>query len=231
MDLEEMYKNNVPVNARLLLGTMFGNRSPITEKDFSPQELDAMRSASVSAQARQLDQIRNLEFVRNGYERMPPNEAARYTLVPDRGPNGEFGTKKMNVTPASGLVKEYEDRIAKEKRNPGSITYYDYGHGDQGAGESTGKTLDDEGWLRALSRSRNDPSYRMMTALGRARQERDPQNNLVVRDEYSFHGMAPNPMHPTMLLDYLMSKIVPKGQGRDVRINLGPMGNGDYGMY
>lgn len=41
--LQELYRHAVPANARTLLGSLFGDRSPITEKNFTSEELEVIK--------------------------------------------------------------------------------------------------------------------------------------------------------------------------------------------
>jgi hypothetical protein len=50
--LAEGFKNIAPADTRLFASTLFGNRAPITEKDFTPQELAGIQSVVGEAQKR-----------------------------------------------------------------------------------------------------------------------------------------------------------------------------------
>ena len=50
--LANMLRGIVPMDVRLFTGTLFGNRDPITEKDFTPEELAGMQSVIGQAQSR-----------------------------------------------------------------------------------------------------------------------------------------------------------------------------------
>ena len=50
--LANMLRNLVPADTRLFTSTLFGNRAPITERDFTPEELAGIQSVVGQAQAR-----------------------------------------------------------------------------------------------------------------------------------------------------------------------------------
>ena len=63
----DLWKNNVPVHARMYLQTLFGDRNkPFTEKDFTPAELRTMESTINNATARLID---NAEVHRDSEKR------------------------------------------------------------------------------------------------------------------------------------------------------------------
>lgn len=203
----------IPVNAKLLLDTAMGDRSYITEKNFSPEELQALKNAAILGQLRQRKAATEHQAVIDALRKMPANEAIQYTLVPDRRPDGELDFKKTNILTAAQEAVNRQKKLDRTNASVGTIQYEDYGPIE--------KRLDNTGWLETLKRSRNDPYFRMMTSLGRAKLEHDPEGNLIVRDEYSFHGEEPNITRPTQVLDALMARIIGKGAGRPVHINLG----------
>lgn len=214
---DSFVKENVPANIRLIAGTALGDRSQITENYFNAADLAAMRTAAGRAQSDHAREVGDLRGAVDHLSRQPANEPARYTIVPDRGADGSFGVKKENVSTFGDVTKEYQAKLAKAQKKLGVIQYYHYG-------AEPSRRLDLEGWGEAAQKSFTDANYRMLTSIGRARVDPGPAGESVVRDEYSFHGEGFDVARPTRILDEVMSKLVPKGKGRDVRINLGVMG-------
>ncbi len=74
-----MAKKILPASIRTFVDTLGGERAPITEKDFSPEELQQVRDAIKNSRQRQMPQI----------------EKARDLLKTQTDPRVQAGLKKM----------------------------------------------------------------------------------------------------------------------------------------
>jgi hypothetical protein len=70
-----------------------------------------------------------------------------------------------------------------------------------------------------------DPIGNVQNTLGRFTYSRDPQGNLIVVDNYDFNKQRPSTDAVIGAIRNYAGQKIPAGAGRDVRINLGNIGN------
>jgi hypothetical protein len=225
--LNQLYKAVVPVNARTFLDTVTGSTAPITEKNFAPEELDALRQMYIEKQAKNAawkQQLANkLSISKQAYEQKPETK-----LVYDEG-----GTKAQAVPQTyDEYIRNLTNQIASFDRtkNKTSLSYNDY------PDQMAAPTFDS--WLGSVYKSYTDPAYRMKTILGSFNVMDTPEGQKAV-DQYKFdasdyykgnYGIDPASASvadmykrangPIDFLDMLMIKKFPK-MIRPVDINLG----------
>jgi len=227
-----LYKKAVPVNARMALEQFTGTTAPITEKDFTPEELAALRQAIQNTQQSNKDNESfyraNLQKTKKEYEKSP--ELHR---VPD--------TLKKEST--GFLLEEmpYEDWIASQKQalatyeNTRDKTSFGYGSYDVKSGDNNAPVVQD--WLDAAYQSYTDPAFRMASTLGSANYYDKKGQAPYVQDTYGFSnhpGFYGNTSEmsnldiiknfgdrPGSMIELLASRLAP--QRRPVNIALPPM--------
>jgi len=110
-----MAKKFLPASVRTFVDTVSGERAPITEKDFSPEELQQVRDAIKNSRQRQMPQI----------------EKARDLLKTQTDPRVQAGLKKMmKVDQTAG----YQDYGSGER---GKRVENDFNLGSSGAMRNT----------------------------------------------------------------------------------------------
>jgi hypothetical protein len=149
----------LPANARMLMKSMF-MPTKVTESNFRPDELDALRQAYANTQSRVVSP--EAQSSRDVLNRLA-------TVSPDEQVLSKFGKgfvpseleKEMLISNISPTL-QYEDYPVYKNGSP-------YGVGNMPA-----------------SKSFTDPSYAMATTVGRAKYYTDPQGNVHVLDTYDF---------------------------------------------
>jgi hypothetical protein len=116
--LANMLRGIVPMDTRLFASTLFGNRAPITEKDFTPQELAGMQSVIGQAQARgSKGDVQYKDYAKfsgeNARAEYDPQIATRTTL-------GRFNYAQ-NPDGTLRVTDRYD--FANEARNPAIAAY------------------------------------------------------------------------------------------------------------
>ena len=204
MPLEHLVKAVIPANIRLYVSTMMGDRAPVTENDFTPRELDALKTA-----------VRNDNEYKNTIrlEAAEAREALPLMSTPEKRAQTQTRLDRYN-------------QILEEK--PG-IGYGDYpGNFYDGMNwwQALKSSYTDPGYVMATSlglanREKDAQGNNIITDTydfnSRPMLDAAAQNGQLVallRD-------ATN--HPTMLLDYLGSLVAPQGapNSRPVRIKMG----------
>lgn len=166
--LARMGVEAAPTNIKTYAGTMLGDRSPITEKNFKPAELELLRKAVKGAQARRAEEIAH-------YRRIEQNA---------KKPNSIWGAGAIPL--ARAMIDEINqqeklvdyDNYAQAHR-PDDPQFFGY------------PDWEDYGWGKMLQHSLTDPEYNLNTTLGRARYVQDAQGNLRVEDTYDFNKTGP----------------------------------------
>lgn len=165
-----------PVNAQTFLSTIFGNRDPITEKNFSPEELEALKETIRKKKEYNANYEAKLLL---GLQATPEDYSANpeFSLVP-----GEKGTYKSVPKPYSQFIKETIDRLKSfdKDRSKTSVSYGDY---HVNSGEDAAPV--NQGWLNALYQSFTDPKFRLASTLG-SFNAYDRNGQIVVEDNYGF---------------------------------------------
>ena len=194
--LRSLY-NRVPVNARMLVENVLGRTAPITEKDFSPSDLEAIRQQY----QRQMNVLSD-EYAmnRSRQESLTPGNALQYDPIgAAQGASGQDVFARMQGDLA-GRVGRYE-RMMANRRIPV----------DRYAGQSG--HMDEQGWGKTL-RDLGDPDARIASTLGRYVVQEHPQG-AVAYDTYDFNrygsekdeGLSWNALaHPVAMADMMMRK-------------------------
>ena len=222
----------VPSNIRLYASTMMGDRSPVTESYFPPQDIEAMRGAARNAYARQDEQLKNLNEKAKTYATLPADRVMTMGFTQDPRTNRQVLDPSRTFT-AGQHVQQARDQIAKAQRNGASIGYADYP-------PEVADNLNDEGWARGLRDSFTNPHWRAITSIGRAQLEKAPDGNTYLVDSYDWNShktirdmpfgqkarlFVESLRSPTTLGNFIGNYMAPDNapNKRSVRINLGKM--------
>jgi hypothetical protein len=153
-----------PTNIKTYASTMVGDRSPITEKNLKPDELQVLAKA-----------------VRYAAKNKALDIAAQKAYLADLNKDPKWKGSHWN-----DLVKQELDKYSAGEN---LVEYGDY----KVAGTPPGKPLDltgdwqDDSWGPMLIHSMTDPVYNLNSTLGRAHFITDPQGNTHVQDTYDFN--------------------------------------------
>ena len=217
----QAYNYAIPPNARFLGELAAGVTSPITEKDFTPGDIAAMRqmyTTQKQANTTAEDDLRHLQtsvtpqnFRGSGYDRERQFDAA--------SPTG-MSYKQLSFPQFQQGVR---NQLATFDKTRGRTSISQYG-------DNTA-LLDHQNLPTTVYRSYADPEYRVATTLGRFKVHETPQG-LVARDNYNFDRWGTE-QNESPSLGMLVSKPVKffdtvmrqnfSGRSRPVEVNLGGM--------
>jgi hypothetical protein len=179
-DLSSMYKKAVPVNARTFLSTVFGNREPITERDFSEEELQTLRQTVENAKDTHAS---NEARLRNQSRRTPTEYA--------QSPDMEFMQSDRSFTPQAVPYPKYAKGVQDQLRSYESTrdrTSFGYGDYPIKSGEVAAPV--GQSWPSAIRQSYTDPGFRMASTLGSAKY-RENAGAPFIEDTYGFSSDHP----------------------------------------
>ena len=175
--LKSAYQAVVPSNARMLIDTAMGERSDITEKDFSKDELALLKTMYQNKQ-KQNESLRQeiankLNMSEKDYLRNPERK-----FVPQVTPEGReiIAGVPMSYAEYIQKTKSQLDSFDKTKGKT-SLNYYDYPEG------KSAPTFDS--WLKSAWKSYTDPEYRLKTILGSFNVYDTPEGQ-IAKDQYNF---------------------------------------------
>jgi len=214
--LNQLYRQVVPVNARTLIDTVRGDTSPITEANFSPDELAILQNVYEAKRNRNKtwrQEIGNeLAISEADYNKKPEQE-----VVPGNKP-GQFAYAPI---PYSEYIKRTVNKLESfdKTKNKTSVSYNDY------PDALAAPTFDS--WINAIKKSYTDPAYRMKTTLGSFNVNETPEGARVsdaykfdAKDFYEMKGFNIDKANaydlwkksngPVDFLDMMMIKYAPK---------------------
>tara|TARA_R110000822_G_C15149004_1_gene477038 strand:- start:46 stop:774 length:729 start_codon:yes stop_codon:yes gene_type:complete len=193
----------IPTNMRLFGQYLLGNKSPITEKDFTPQELSQMlkriqEQDGVNLQAEQ-DQQAYLKAIKENSQLnwedktvsrdLIANEVGE--LVPRYTEETWRDIEQANIQKAQKKVDSFE-----KTRNKTSVGYAD-------------DTLVDEeiGFLDTIAKSFTSPAYNIETSLGHFNAHKNKDGTVTIKDTYDMYGTAWKEGKTLSVLDFI--KVLP----------------------
>ena len=147
----------LPTNMRLLAENLFGADSPITEKDFKPEELEFMREQIADYKRRNIPEP-VLMKTSKGWEKVPQTY--------------EYTGRTAITNPYSGPPTGEPSWV---KQADGTMTFTG-GNAD----------IVDQPWGASLYKSFTDPQYNVATSLGKYVAE-DVEGGMRITDEYDFN--------------------------------------------
>jgi hypothetical protein len=169
----DLYKQ-IPVNARVFAETVLGAKDPITEEDFTDEDLRYLRRLVDETRAKNEAREAELRSDRDRY-RANPNLRS-YELSEDRSFIDVTDKKREEL---DRKIKSYEDTRGRTSVDYRDITKTQKS-GTEGEFESITKTIRD---------SFLDPAYRAKTTLGRFTAEQQEDGSVVIKDIYDWNQL------------------------------------------
>jgi len=192
--------NQIPVNARALVEySLAGRRAPLTEKDFTPEQLEAARAQFQRQQWADED-----EYARN----RSLQDSLTLENAPARDPQAALYASPQEIY--ESLRKRYAEAVGAFERRAAE-------HRTPVAKYGAGGNIDDAGWGNVLS-GLSDPNEQIGTSLGRYNVLNIPQGNMIY-DRYDFdrrgtegnEGFSWNMLaHPVKGIDWALRKYGPE---------------------
>jgi hypothetical protein len=191
-NLSDLYKRYVPTNARLFGESLLGNTAPITEKDFSSEELQAMLDLILKKSTQDTERETQLRST----VRSPESYAAFPNIK---------GGKDVSY---DDYLKEKNSKLGTYDKTRGktSVQYNDY---------PDTAMPDTKGWMDSVKSSYTNPTYGVATSLGQFNAQ-DQDNHYQVQDQYNW-----NPSGPASLSDLFEVLKRPEAIGNAL-MRLGP---------
>jgi len=224
-----LYKSVVPVNARMALEHFTGTTAPITEKDFTPEELIALRQAIEGTQKFNADREAyhraNLKKTKKEYEQKPE---LMFRPSPIEGNPDRQIQAPIPYQEWLDIQKKAVQSFEKTKNK----TSFGYGSYDVKSGDMAAPV--GQSWLDAIYQSYTDPAFRMASTIGSANYYDKKGQVPYVQDTYGFsahpeaYGDTSKMSNmdiirnfgstPATMLELLASRLAP--QRRPVNISL-----------
>ena len=155
-----LYKK-IPTNIRLFMEQMFGADSPITEEDFTAEELEAIRRQITEQQRKNTIREENVRNNTERYERMMNN--------PLEGDSGvTAGLTPEGLADRQRALDSYERTRNRTSVNPYSLS----GYREPGG---------------AIRKSFTSPGYNIATTLGKYRAEQGEEGVTTIQDTYDWN--------------------------------------------
>ena len=174
----------VPTNVRLFGEYLLGEQSPITEKDFTPQELSEMLRMVQEQESRNVQEEANLQRSLAAYQRNLETFDPSKNLVQDEKGNlvPKYTEKEYNEE-VQNNIKDIERKLAsyEKTRNKTSVGYRDERTDPAGL-----KIVD------AIAQTFTSPAYNIETSLGHFTAHKNKDETITIKDDYNYLGYGHN---------------------------------------
>jgi hypothetical protein len=209
----------LPTNVKLFIEQVIGKSDPVTETDFTPEEI-AYITRQVAIKRKQLvEQEQMLNHLLSTYTNAPPHdsplmEKGRNDAIADYTRQIEALQSKRSATPIT-----YDDYPAVEAGWPSEQAYVDSERGQLG-------------YVDALRASLASPGYRVKTSLGQYVARDSPVGGVTVEDAYNWNRPSrpitaemmarsiPSMIQEPEALGNVLMRLLAPSRSRDVRLKL-----------
>jgi hypothetical protein len=173
------YNAAVPPTARLFAESAMGAHSPITERDFSPSDIQNMKDRLAEQQQFNARREKNLQTIQ---DTMTPEAYRHYQAMTDQ-PIGSDEDYRRYMAHNAEAIKTFQDTRGQTGVPYGTT----FGKEDQPNQPLSVYSPEQGNLLTSLQRSYTDPGYRTGMTLGRFNVYDTPQGRVAV-DNYDFRG-------------------------------------------
>lgn len=173
------YNAAVPPTARLFAESAMGAHSPITERDFSPSDIQNMKDRLAEQQQFNARREKNLQTIQ---DTMTPEAYRHYQAMTDQ-PIGSDEDYRRYMAHNAEALKTFQDTRGQTGVPYGTT----FGKEDQPNQPLSVYSPEQGNLLTSLQRSYTDPGYRTGMTLGRFNVYDTPQGRVAV-DNYDFRG-------------------------------------------
>lgn len=187
----------VPTNVRLFGEYLLGEQSPITEKDFTPQELSEMLRMVQEQESRNVQEEANLQSSLAAYQRnLETFDPSKNLVQNEKGNLVPKYTEKEYNEEVQNNIKDIERKLAsyEKTRNKTSVDYRDERTDPAGL-----KIVD------AISKSFTSPAYNIETSLGNFSARKNKDGTVSIKDTYDFLGYGYDKPVKISMSDFLKS--------------------------
>lgn len=211
--LSGLWKRALPSDARVFLSTLAGNRSPVTEEDFRPDELAEMRGLIEDKTRKLKEKGKDLSASQQEFNNFSPvNFALTVAKDPEWRELGQLFAYQDKITPAqetrrnelhSRVFSRYEKQVPSLKmlnyvlgETPASVMKYTQSYKNNIVNSENQKDIQSTADLAHQYATKGgniqyeDMNYsatpRALTTLGRFNFSRKPDNAVEITDRYDF---------------------------------------------
>jgi flagellin-like hook-associated protein FlgL len=173
-DLIKAQMEKTPTNVRLFGQYLSGNTSDITEKDFRPLELEAMRSKIQRQETKNYkDETSLVKSIAALKKETNQTQTFKNGKLVNKYSDAEFGELKQR------RIQEAQAKLATYDKDRGkiSVSYGDAGGGGKGANA-----------LSAIKKSFTSPAYNVETSLGHFNARKNKDGSVTITDTYDYLG-------------------------------------------
>jgi hypothetical protein len=169
----------IPTNMRLFGEYVAGNQSPITEKDFTPEELSEMLRLIEDQDSKNVKEEEGLQKSLAAYRRNLETFTPDKNLVQDKQGNlvPKYTETEYN-TKIQGQIEKVESKLK---------TYEDT-KGKTSVGYSDEKKPEGLAWADSVIKSFKSPAYNVETSLGHFTARKNKNGTVTIKDDYDFLG-------------------------------------------
>jgi len=168
--------NNLPVNMRTFAETVLGADSPITEKDFTDEDLRYLRRVVEETKAKNKDKE---TLYREWRDDLASGGKNTRIYAMDEN-NNMVDITDREIAELDKKIKSYEDT-----RNRTSVSYGDIAETQKSSTEAGNA----ESIIQTVRDSFLDPAYRAKTTLGRFTAEQQKDGSVVIKDTYDWNKL------------------------------------------
>lgn len=170
----------LPTNMRLFGEYVLGEQSPITEKDFTPEELSEM--------LRMVEQQDSKNATAE--QKLQQELVSQKRRIRDFDPADNLTTNKQGELVPKWTVKEYNNLMqGRVKEIEGKLASYENTR-DKTAVDYRDERTDPEGLMLvdAISQTFTSPAYNIETSLGHFSARKNKDGSVSIKDKYNFLG-------------------------------------------
>ena len=170
----------LPTNMRLFGEYVLGKQSPITEKDFTPEELSEMLRMVEQQDSKNATAEKKLQ----------QELASQKRRIQDFDPADNLTTNKQGELVPKWTVKEYNNLMqGRIKEIEGKLASYENTRDKTAVGYRDERT-DPEGLMLvdAISQTFTSPAYNIETSLGHFSARKNKDGSVSIKDRYDYLG-------------------------------------------
>tara|TARA_R110000744_G_scaffold255615_1_gene371092 strand:- start:148 stop:855 length:708 start_codon:yes stop_codon:yes gene_type:complete len=170
----------LPTNAKLFGEYLAGKKDPITEKDFTPQELSEMLRMIEQQDTRNVEEEEGLQRSLTSYQKNLETFDPNKNLVQDEKGNlvPKYTEKEYNKE-VQANIKNVERQLASYEKTRDKTAV---GYREERADPEGLKIVD------AISQSFTSPAYNIETTLGNFSARKNKNGTVSIKDTYDFLG-------------------------------------------
>ena len=196
-DLISQQMQKVPTNVRLFGEYLRGDESVITEKDFKPAELKAMRKKIQQQEAQNIEDESAIIKRKELYERKLKQAPIKTSISFVDGKSVATRTQQEHDEYYQGLIDEEDRKLSTYDKDRNKISV---GYGIDNIGGGEGAPL-----LESIAGSFKSPQYNVETSLGHFNAHKNKDGTVTIKDKYDFLGLGYGAERKISMKDFMLA--------------------------